>query len=128
MAIERWRPVLDSIKHFELLLASAIPPLRITAAVDKNWTDEEYKRLRPEGFPGELRGVYLIYDPAAVLQYVGLAMWSFDTRVWSHDAHMDRRWIDVIAFDDQCWCLAPALEFRLICDLHPPCNKIYRGY
>ena len=37
-------------------------------------------------------GVYLIYDAASQLQYVGLAMYTFDHRIWGHDEYVPRQW------------------------------------
>jgi hypothetical protein len=123
----RWEKLLPALRDFQSLLAPAIPPLTVIAASDRTWTDEEYRQRRPKGF-ARMRGVYLLFGPDERLLYVGLAMWSFDKRVWSHDAEIDRRWTDVIPFPDNLVCLAPALEFFLISRLDPPGNKTYRGY
>ena len=126
---ERWRGrVWPVLAEFQTFLSDKVPPLEIVQAVDRTWSDDDYKRLRPDGFPSRLRGVYLIFDPESVLQYVGLAMWSFDNRVWSHDEYVTRRWTDVIPFDDRRIFLAPALEFYMISQLKPPANKQYRDY
>lgn len=128
MDVERWQPVQRVIDRFHSLLAPHVPLRGIVTACDETWTDEDYKRLRPKGFPGRLRGVYLIYDQASQLSYVGLAMFNFDKRVWSHDSLVCRHWVDIIPFEDEFICLAPALEFLLISSLRPPNNKSYRDY
>jgi hypothetical protein len=105
--------------------------LTVVHASDRRWTNEEYQSRKPKGFPSNLRGVYLIYNDAEVsqLQYVGLAMWCFDKRVWSHNDLIPRRqFIDIVSFDDAWLPLAPALEFWLIQTLRPPMNTTYQDY
>ena len=128
MTLERWQPVIPVLREFDSALSKHVPPTSVLAASDGEWSDEEYERLRPKGFPSNLRGVYLLFDSPGELLYVGLAMWCFDKRVWSHDSEMDRRWVDIIPFDDQHIFLAPALEFFLIARLSPPYNKTYKGH
>jgi hypothetical protein len=60
--------------------------------------------------------------------YVGLAMYCFEKRVWTHDAHMPRHWIDIIPIVDDYIILAPALEFYLITSLKPALNTVYQNY
>ncbi len=125
---DRWAQVLPLLHEFQTYLGPRCRSLEIRQATDKQWTDDEYRRFRPEGFPSRMRGVYLPYDAEGWLIYVGLAMFSFDTRVWSHDVDMPRGWIDVVPFDDDTAFLAPALEFFLISKLKPTFNKVYRDY
>lgn len=74
-----------------------------------------------------LYGTY--QDAPDALLYVGVAMYTFDYRVWEHEPDIpNRRYIDFIAFPDKYAFLAPALEFFLISRLNPPHNSIYTGY
>ena len=127
MTLSRWEPVLEAIAVFRSYLAPNVPPFELIAANDKRWTDEEYGRLRPSGFPARLRGVYLIYDDAEALLYVGMATVCFDKRVWKH-GHAARRYTDIIVFGDEHLFLAPALEYFLITQLRPPKNTAFRGH
>ena len=124
----RWEPILPILTEFQQYLADYVPTLQIQAAVDRQWSDAEYRARRPDGFPSRLRGVYLIFGPDEQLLYVGLATYDFDSRVWSHDHELDRRWTDIVQLDDQFIFLAPALEFYLISRLKPPHNRVYRGH
>ena len=127
--IDRFVVVRRELERFQRTLCHpAMPPLAIIHATDRRWSDAEYRSQRPDGFPSRLRGVYLLHNEAEELQYVGLAMWSFDKRVWSHDADIQRRLIDIVPFADAWLPLAPALEFWLIQTLNPPGNTTYRGY
>lgn len=123
----RWQPIIPHLQEFRRQLAGHLPELRIVPANDRSWSDDEFQTQRMTGILSQY-GVYLIFAPDESLEYVGLAMYSFDKRVWSHDEHINRQWTDVIAFSHQFFFLAPALEFWLICRLHPPRNKSYRGY
>jgi hypothetical protein len=105
-----------------------MPPLAVIHATDRSWTDAEYRNRKPKGFPSKLRGVYLIYDDVEALQYVGVAMWCFDKRVWTHDDHIKRHYIDIVPFGDAWIHLALALEFWLIQAFKPIGNKTYQGY
>jgi len=106
-------------------LNPGIHPFSVIAAARKSWTNDEYKRLRAPGFPGKLRGIYLIYNSAEELQYIGLAeRGSFDTRVWSHDDYIDREFTDIISLRDDEIVLAPSIESWLIDKMNPVCNKI----
>ena len=124
----RWEPIIPLLREFESFLSDKVARLRIVFACDRHWSEDEYKRRRPPGFPSNLRGVYLIFDPAEALRYVGVAMFNYDKRVWSHDAELERRWTDIIPFDDRHLFLALSFEFFLISRLKPPGNKVYRGY
>jgi hypothetical protein len=124
---DRVRQALESFRQRFCHLT--MQPLTVVHASDRRWTDAEYRNRRPKGFPTKLRGVYLIYDDAQVLQYVGLAMGCFDKRVWSHDDLIPRRqFIDIVSFDDAWLPLAPTLEFWLIQTLRPPINTTYQDY
>jgi hypothetical protein len=124
----RWQPLLPVLDEFQANLAPQFRRLELTAATDKQWSDAEYWKLRPKGFPSRLRGVYLLFDEDDCLLYVGLAMWRFDKRVWAHDEWIPRRWIDIISLDDRSIFLAPSLEFWLISRIKGLRNRIYRGY
>lgn len=127
--LPRWAPIRPCLQRFVRdYCPAAMPPLTLLHGSDRTWTDDEYRTRRPDGFPGRLRGVYLLFDTAETLLYVGVAMWSFDKRVWAHDEWSARRFIDVIPFADRWLPLALSLEFVLIQALHPPGNTTYRGY
>jgi hypothetical protein len=128
MTLSRWDPVLEAIAVFRSYLAPNVPPFELIAPVDRRWTDEEYGRRRPRGFPCRLRGVYLIYDDAEVLLYIGLATDCFDKRVWSHDSRLPRHYTDIIVFGEEHLFLAPALEYFLITRLRPTKNTTFRGH
>ena len=128
MTLSRWSTLLPLLEKFQTHLASNVPKLEIIAATDKRWSDDDYKQLRPRGFPSNLRGVYLLFGEDETLLYVGLAMWCFDKRVWSHDEWIPRRWTDIISMNDQTIFLAPSLEYWLISHLNPTHNKVYKGY
>ncbi len=128
MELNRWRPIIPVIAEFQSYISTEVQPLKIIAATDRNWTETEYKRFRPSGFPSRLRGVYLIFDPLGKLLYVGVAILSYDKRVWSHDNNLERRWIDIIPFEDKYVFFALSLEFLLITRLKPPFNKTYKDY
>ena len=101
MELNHWRPIIPVIAEFQSYLSTEVQPLKIVAANDRNWTDAEYKRFRPSGFPSRLRGVYLIFDSSEKLLYVGVAMFNYDNRVWTHDNNLERRWTDIISFEDK---------------------------
>jgi hypothetical protein len=129
----RWQHLRAALDDFRSYLAPNTPPFVLHAANDYWWDDDEYKRLRPAGFPSRMRGVYLMYDDAGELMYVGVALVSFDKRVWSHDdlfaSHgVERRWTDVIALEPEYAFLALSLEFFLISRLRPKYNTSYSGY
>jgi hypothetical protein len=126
--MERWQAVERALDEFQSYLAPSVPRLSIAYACDKRWPDEEYKRRRPKGFPSRLRGIYLIYDEAETLLYVGVAMWNYDKRCWSHDTELPRRHLDIIPLDDEHAFLALSLEFFLISKLRPRHNSSYRDY
>jgi len=128
MSLPRWQPALDAIDEFRSHFAEHVPPFELVAACDKHWTDEEYRRLRPHGFPRGLRGVYFIFDDAETLQYIGVATGCFDKRVWSHGQWLSRRYTDIIALDDSHIFLAPSLEYFLITRLRPMGNSVFRTH
>ena len=128
-SVDRLAPIRRELERFQRTLCHpSMPPLAVIPATDRHWTDAEYASRKPAGFPGDLGGVYLIYDDAETLQYVGVALWSFDKRVWSHDAAISRRYIDIVPIVDAWLPLALALEFWLIQALAPPGNTTYQGY
>ena len=128
VSLPRWGMVEPLLREFESYLSADAPQLRIVHANDRNWSYEEYRQRKQEFKVCSGNGVYLIYDAAAQLQYVGLAMNTFDHRIWGHDEHFSRQWTDVIPFDPAWYFLAPALEFFLIVRLQPPANTAYRNY
>ena len=128
LSLPRWSTVEPLLREFESYLAANAPRLRILSANDYTWSYEEYRQRKQEFKVCSGNGVYLIYDAASQLQYVGLAMNTFDHRIWGHDEHVSRRWTDVIPFDPAWYFLAPALEFFLIVRLRPPGNKAYSKY
>lgn len=123
----RWQPILPHLQEFERYLAPDIPSLGIEPASDRQWTDEQYRAHRKTGVFSKY-GVYLIFAPDESLEYVGVAMNDFDSRIWSHDAYVNRRWTDVISFAHEFYFLAISLEFYLIARLQPPKNTTYREY
>jgi hypothetical protein len=127
-SLPRWRTVEPLLREFKSYLAADAPPLRIVPANDYDWSDEEYRQRKRDFKVCSGSGVYLIFDAASELQYVGLAMNTFDHRIWSHDEYISRQWTDVIPFDPAWYFLAPALEFFLIVRLQPPANTAYRQY
>ena len=120
--LPRWKHILPLLTEFQSHLAASVPKLEIKQAADRESSNEEYKTKKPRGFP-QTRGVYLLFDSSETLLYVGLATYTFDTRVWSHDGDLPRRYVDIIEFDPEHCFLAPALELFLISRLSPPHNK-----
>jgi len=85
----RWTPIRAHLARFQCSFCPAdMSALPLLLGSDRTWSDAEYRASRPKGFPGSLRGIYLLSDPVGILLYVGVAMWSFDKRFWSHDADM----------------------------------------
>ena len=131
--LPRWQQLRAALVEFRSHLAPHVAPFKLTAANDSWWDNDEYKRLRPAGFPSRMRGVYLMYDETGELMYVGVALVNYDKRVWSHDAKFEaheaeRRWTDVIEFEPEYAFLALSLEYFLICRLRPKYNHAYSGY
>jgi hypothetical protein len=131
--LPRWNAVRSALEEFRTYLAPHVPIFPLIAANDAQWCDEEYRRLRPKGFPSRMRGVYLIYDENEELIYVGVTLVNFDKRVWSHDAGLRilgirRRWTDIIELPPEYAFLGLSLEHFLICRLSPRCNTSYVGY
>lgn len=127
--MRRWELILPVLNQFQKRFCHPqMPPLHLLVGSDKAWPSDEYEQRKPNGFPSKLRGVYLLSDTNERLQYVGLAMWNFDKRVWSHDTHFERRCVDIVPIADPWYVLAPALEFYLIQELKPPQNTVYCGY
>jgi hypothetical protein len=128
VSLPRWSTVEPLLREFESYLATDAPRLRIVSANDCDWSYEKYRRRKREFKLCSGNGVYLIYDAASQLEYVGLAMNTFDHRIWDHDDQVSRQWTDIIPFDPAWYFLAPALEFFLIVRLQPPANTAYRKY
>jgi len=122
----RWQSLRHVLEEFQSCLSDRVPRLEVVAANDRQWSEERYQTQRRTGIFGK-QGVYLIYDDAATLQYVGLATYQFDKRIWLYDDVIpSRRWTDVIPLADEWVFLAPALEMFLIKRLQPPQNKTHR--
>jgi hypothetical protein len=128
MIYSRWKPIIPVLNEFKSHLASHVPEFQIEEATDREWSDARYQEQRRKGiFRGY--GVYLIFDSDELLRYVGVAMDSFNERIWDSRHEPYRRWTDVISFPHRYYWLAPALEFLLIVLLHPPENRTYcSGY
>jgi len=122
MQPDRWRSILPHLKDFQSCLAARVPPLELQEATDRTWTPKQYKNRPLQTFPMNSRGVYLLFNSKETLQYVGVAMWCYNTRVWEWDntPEFDRRFVDVIAIPEPYAFLALSLEFFLICRLNPP--------
>jgi hypothetical protein len=127
MTEARWAPILPQLKEFQLHLAPHVPAFRIEHLNDRRWSYARYREQCKTGAYNRY-GVYLIFDPAEKLEYVGVAMNSFHDRIWDHDSFLERMLTDVIAIPHEYYFLGLALEFFLICRLHPPKNTVYRGY
>jgi len=123
----RWELIVPHLRDFQSYLAEHVPQLRIQNATDRQWSNDRYKQQCQTGIFNQ-RGVYLIFDNKETLQKVGVAMNTFHDRIWSHDWYIERRFIDVIPFPDEYCFLALALEYFLICRLHPPKNSVYQGH
>lgn len=97
-----------------------MPELRIEAwAVDR------------KAVPGRLRrrsqGVYLLFDEAERIRYVGVAVGHpHSKRIGSHG--FPYRYADVICFEPRWLPLAFTLEYVLIQTMGHLQNKAYRGY
>ena len=82
--MDRWQTVRAEIADFRRYLSDSFPPIDIRPAYDFDWGDgSQYKASRKDG-RYSCCGVYLFYDEAGTLLYVGKAMWTFDKRIWSH--------------------------------------------
>ena len=126
---ERWKEANAALEEFKLLLAPRVcQKLTIKAANDGKWSEEQFEAQKKTGIFTKEYGVYLIYNDYGGLEYVGLAMFRFDSRIWSHDGLVSRRWTDVISMPYKYYFLAPALECFLILRLRPKHNKTYRNF
>jgi hypothetical protein len=124
--MDRWKAVEVEIEDFRRYLAPNFPPIKITEGYDFRWSQDEYKRSRKER-PYQCCGVYLFYDDAGTLLYVGKAIYTFDKRIWTHQID-GPRYIDLICFDERHAPFALALEHFLICRLKPKGNTQGIGY
>lgn len=127
-SVARWKAVEDQIQQFRSFLAPSVPSFKVMHAVDRQWSDDEYNNKKPEGFPFNSRGVYLIYggEGTEELLYVGSATKNYASRVFMHDEKIERRHIDIIPFEEKYLSLSVALEFFLISRLRPPGNSSYK--
>lgn len=121
----RWSTVLPCLREFQGWLTPHVPELTIRNVNVFDCTRASYLEKCKNGIFDQ-KGVYLLFDPEAKLQYVGVAMTSFHDRIWSHDDYVKRWWTDVIVFPDNCCFLAPALELLLISRLNPEGNTQHR--
>ncbi len=120
---ERWEPIRAALAEFQKQ-ESQSPRIALQSATDKTWSEQEYMRGRPPGFPSSLAGVYVVFDEDGN-SYIGSATGCFDKRVWTHDEMVvRRRWIDIIAIHDNVEFWAPKLESFLIGRLQPFYNTI----
>lgn len=124
----RWNNIIPLIRKFETYLAPDAPKLQIINANDSEWSYEEYRRRKSEFHICSGNGVYFLFDAEEQLRYIGLAMNTFDNRIWGHDEYVSRRWTDAIIFPNEWYFMAPALECFLIIKLQPPDNTNYRGH
>jgi hypothetical protein len=127
MPEQRWDLITPHLQDFQSHLATHIPQLCIQNATDRQWSDDRYKQQRTTGIFDQC-GVYLLFDDKEALLYVGVAMNKFHDRIWSHDWWIERRFIDVIPFPREYCFFALALEYFLICRLHPPKNSMFQGH
>src|SRR5262249_57527184 len=67
-SLPRWRTVEPLLRKFESYLAADAPPLRIVAANDYEWSDEEYRQRKRDFKVCSGNGVYLIFNAASELQ------------------------------------------------------------
>lgn len=123
----RWTQIIPHLEEFQRHLALHIPILHIEHLNDRRWSNERYREQCKTGAYNRY-GVYLMFDRAEKIEYIGVAMNSFHDRIWSHDSLVERMLTDVIPIPHEYYFLGLALEFFLICRLHPPKNKVYRGY
>ncbi len=119
--MERWRTVQERLEEFRRYLAPDFPCLEIKEGYDYEWSyGPEWKSAcKTKRF--DPCGVYLIYDGAGTLLYVGKADW-FYKRMLKHEDVPDKRFIDLICFAEEHSPFVLALETFLIQKLTPPGN------
>jgi hypothetical protein len=128
--MKRWERIIAEITDFRKLLCSDAPAFSIEFAYDYEWSNGPlYKQSRKDWRYSHC-GVYLIFSGAEELVYIGVAMYSFDKRIWTHPNldELGARHIDLIPFDDRFKPMAVALEWFLITRLKPNGNKVAVGY
>ena len=123
---DRWQRVNALVDEFRRDLSPDFPSLDIASLYDYGWTAEQYRASRADKRYWKW-GVYLFFDAAGSVVYVGQATFSFDKRVWSHD-FPEAACIDVIPVPTRVWHFIPALEIFLICKLKPKYNKVAAAY
>lgn len=122
----RWAPIEEALASIRKYFASPPlgPTLSLHQANDRSWSQDVYLACRRETLYWKKAGVYLHFDEADALLYVGMATTTFD-RFW--DSRPDAtRYTDIIPFESEHTFLIPAVELFLIRELHPPINKAGR--
>ncbi len=119
----RWERLQQLLTEFQLLLASQVPRLQLHEGVGPGLPPQRAVLKQP--------GVYLLFDAASVLRYVGCAPCRpMITRVRSHLRAGGRlgyrpSYVDAVPFEWE-WCfLAPALELYLIQKVE--CGRLVSG-
>ena len=128
--MKRWEQVGLKITDFRKVVCVDAPPFTIRAAYDYQWSKEQYKSVLKADRRFQDSGVYLIFSANEELIYVGVAMYTFEKRIWRHPNldELGACFIDTISFDDPYKPLAIALEWFLITRLKPKGNKVAVGY
>ncbi|MDB5328983.1 MAG: hypothetical protein JWP03_134 [Phycisphaerales bacterium] len=120
--MDRWQSVKAQVEDFRRYLYADFPPLEIREGYDFAWHwGDDYKTSRKDKRYGQ-PGVYLFFDEAGELLYVGKGIYTFDKRIWTHQIQ-GARYIDLIPFDQKHAPFLLALEHFLICRLKPKANK-----
>ncbi len=125
--LERWKALQVALDDFHGYLAPHIPRFQIEELNDIRWSDAHFESLA-SGRPFNKPGVYIIFNHVEEIEYIGVAGYTFNKRIWTHDEHCDRCYTDVIVIEEPYTFLAPALEWFLIRHLKPPKNKSGKHY